>query len=292
MFISFNLEPRTPMFGQITPDGKMILSLAGSLLDETIQVEREKNHDITIRSYQIMPEHLHFRVTFPAGLEKPLYEIGRFVYDIKRWSTTRIQKLGLNINWQKNYHDYLCVSRQINEHVDEYIRLNPLKWALMHSPNPPMKVIEPFCSPFIPENEWWSCVGNTVLLDSNNPLFSVRLSRRLSIASGPSIVSSLLSEIWNGRFIPISTFISPLEQVLQRELIARNIPFVCAVPDPLKTIYRPRVEQIPLFVRNQLLLISKLQDGSSREDVWHGINASIAEIAQLSGGKAIYLTPT
>lgn len=291
MFISFNLDPRIPTFGQITPDGRMLLSSAGQLLETTIQVEMKNNKEITIRSYQIMPEHLHFRVTFPPGLAKPLYSIGRFVYDIKRWSKSRIHQLGLDISWQENYHDYLCVSREINEHVDEYIRLNPLKWALMHTTNPPMKVIEPFKSPFIPLDEWWTCVGNASLLDGSHPLLSVRLSRRLPLTAAPSIISEILADCHRG-FIPISTFISPLEQELFQQLLPRNIPIICAVPDPLKTIYRPRVEQTHLFARNQLLLLSKLQENVSRENAWHALNASIAQMAQISGGKAIYLAPT
>ena len=127
MFISFHLEPRIGVFGQITPDGQMLLSQAGLVLDDIINTERQKHPEIAIRSYRIMPEHLHFRLTFAAGLDKPLYRIGRFVHDIKRLSKTKLAHLGISISWQENYHDFICLSKEINEKVDEYIQLNPMK---------------------------------------------------------------------------------------------------------------------------------------------------------------------
>ena len=288
IFISFHLEPRIPIFGDVMPDGRVVLSKAGEILRQTIQTERITNSDITIRSFQIMPEHLHFRLTFPANLKNPLQSIGRFVYDIKRWSKARIQKLGLNIEWQKNYHDYLCLSKDINEKVDEYIRLNPMKWALMHSPNPPMKVIEPLDSPLLPFGEWWSGVGNADFLNGSHRIMSVQLSRRLPIGASVSIIPQILSECSKG-FILVSTFISPMEKELWRHLCALNYPIVCAVPDQLKTVYRPRVEQTMPFAQRRLLLLSKVLSGDSRERAWHQINYDIARIAENSGGKAIYL---
>ena len=166
IFISFHLEPRNATFGDITPDGRMILSQAGILLDETIQIEQQKHQELNLRTYGIMPEHLHLhlRLTFPPMLPNPLQSIGRFVQEIKRWSKAKLESIGIHINWQKNYHDQLCLSCDVNTRVDEYIALNPMKWALMHSPNPPLKVIEPLCSPLFPPGEWWSGVGNTSLL--------------------------------------------------------------------------------------------------------------------------------
>ena len=66
MFISFHLEPRISVFGQVTPDGQMLLFQAGLILDETINTEQQKHPEIVIRRYRIMPEHLHFRLTFAA----------------------------------------------------------------------------------------------------------------------------------------------------------------------------------------------------------------------------------
>lgn len=291
IFISFHLEPRFAIFGQITTDGKMLLSQEGRILDDTIQIERQKRPELIIRSYVIMPEHLHYRMTFPAGLPKPLYSIGRFVQEIKRWSKAKLERIGVNVNWQQNYHDYLCLSRAINERVDEYISLNPLKWSLMHCSNPPMKVVEPLQSPLLSPYEWWSGVGNIGLLSGNYPLFAVSLSRRLSQLDAQNIVAGIVNECRSG-MIPVSTFISPAEHLLFQCLCNENIPMVCAVPDQLKTIYRPRTEQTTLFAQNKLLLLSHLHnDSSSRNNAWHFLNKDIAQIARASSGKALYFSP-
>ena len=268
----------------------MLLSEAGHILDETIQIEQQKHPELMIRSYVIMPEHLHYRMTFPPGLPKPLCLIGRFVQEIKRWSRAKLERIGIFINWQENYHDYICLSRAINERVDEYIMLNPLKWALMHGANPPMKVIEPLQSPFLSPFEWWSAVGNVSLLNGQHPLLAVSLSRRLSLSDTQSIVAGIVNDCRRG-MIPMSTFISPAEIHLFNCLCSENIPIICAVPDQLKTIYKPRTEQTALFAQNRLLLLSHLQDSSTRNDAWHTLNMDIANIAKLSNGQALYFSP-
>ncbi len=291
IFISFHLEPRYGIFGNITPDGVMNLSPAGLILDDTISIECQKHPELIIRSFVIMPEHLHYRMTFPAGLSKPLYSIGRFVQEIKRWSKAKLEDTGIYINWQKNYHDYLCLSKAINERVDEYIRLNPLKWALMHGLNPPMRVLEPLQSPLLPPFEWWSGVGNAELLSGRYPLLAVSLSRRLSEFDFQTIVYGIMNECRRG-MIPVSTFISPAEIYLYQCLCNENIPMICAVPDQLKTIYKPRTDQTVLFAQNRLLLLSHLQEGSlSRNSVWHALNDDLVQIANASNGKALYFSP-
>lgn len=289
MFISFHLEPRIGVFGQITSDGQMLLSQAGLVLDETINIEQQKHPEITIRSYRIMPEHLHFRLTFAAGLDRPLYRIGRFVYDIKRWSKAKLAHTGISITWQENYHDFICLSRDINEKVDEYIQLNPMKWALMHGTDHPMKVTEPLHSRLLSPGEWWAGVGNEALLQGDYPLLSIRLSRKLDINAACNVIPGIVAECKKG-LIPISTFLSPMEKALFYRLQQENLPIICAVPDELKTIYRPRTEQTLLFAQNRLLLLSHhSKTYNFRYEAWHSINDDIAKMAIASGGRQIYI---
>ena len=292
IFISFHLDPRYGVFGNVTADGQMLLSQAGLILDETIRIEQQKHPEIKLRTYKIMPEHLHLRLTFPPRLPKPLQCIGRFVQEIKRWSKAKLERLGIHINWQKNYHDLLCLSKDVNERVDEYIAQNPMKWVLMHSQNPPMKVVEPLCSPLFIPGEWWSGVGNANLLHCGTPLLAIRLSRRLTYADISSVIPNVLNECQR-RVIPISTFISPAERCLFDILCGQNIPMICAVPDALRTIYRPRTEHTKLFAQNQLMLLSHFQGSNvSRHEAWNRLNYDIARLAQASGGKAIYIKPS
>lgn len=288
-FISFHLLDRSvPVFGDITQDGVMHLSQAGNILRETILHEAERPRPIELKHFGIMPEHLHLRLHLQPCQEQPLKYLGQFVSNIKRWSERKCNEIGISITWQENYHDYLCLSREIIQRVDEYIDLNPQKWALMHSENPPMGVIEPLLSPLLPNNEWWSGVGNIQLLNGTCRLLAIRLSRQIPISSATGIVASLIRECRKG-YVPISTFISPVERILFRQLCNSDIPIIMAVPDQLKSIYRPTVEQTRLFAQGRLMLISHLQEASlTREKCWHNINDDIAKMAYASHGNAIY----
>ena len=289
-FISFHLKKRLPTFGEITPDGKMCLSQAGKILEEVILYEGQRaTSHIDLKRYCIMPEHLHLRLYIQPNTPSPLKALGQFISNVKRWSIKKCAENGISISWQENYHDRLCLTRDVISLVDEYIDLNPMKWALMHSQEPPMKVIEPLESPLLPRHEWWSGVGNANLLNGSRPLLAIRLSRSLAPDDDDIVLLPIIEECRRGA-IPISTFISPLERALFQRLCAFDLPCICAVPDPLKTIYRPRVEQTLLFARQRLLLLSHPQaEALSRESAWHNINDDLAKIAYASNGRAIYL---
>ena len=167
-FISFGLtDRRHPVFGTISSDGIVHLSPAGKILSEVIDYEANRSSEIELKRFQIMPDHLHLRVYIRPNLPKPLKRLGQFISNIKRWSTIKCNEIGIKISWQENYHDRLCMTRDIIQRVDEYIKYNPRKWALMHyGGNPPMKVFEPLYSRLLPPYEWWSGVGNLQLLDA------------------------------------------------------------------------------------------------------------------------------
>ena len=290
VFLSFHLEPRICVLGNVTPDGIMHLSEAGRILEDTVLQENERNKHISVMCYQIMPEHLHLRIYLHPKLNKPIDEMGHFVQNIKRWSAWKIRQLGLAITWQENYHDRICLNREIIDRVDEYIALNPQKWALMHTLNPPMKVIEPISSPLLNPEEWWTGVGNSFLLDGQYPLASIRLSRKLKAQEGTEIIAQLVEKCRTG-LIPISTFISPLEQSLYARLIQEGFAMIRVVPDALKTIYRPSVEETGLFADNRMLLLScQMASLKTREQKWHHLNDSIAQMAERSGGRDFYYT--
>ncbi|MBQ7179124.1 MAG: hypothetical protein IJS08_17040, partial [Victivallales bacterium] len=272
----------------ITPDGVMHLSQAGIILQEAILYEAKRPSPVELKRYCIMPEHLHLRLYLNAGQQQALRHQGQFISNLKFWSAKKCNEIGIKIAWQENYHDYLCLSREIIQRVDEYIDLNSQKWALMHSENPPMGVVEPIYSPLLPTYEWWSGVGNTQLLNGTYRLLAIRLSRQIPISSANGIIAALLNECKKG-YVPISTFISPIERILFKQLGQSDIPIINAVPDQLKSIYRPTVEQNKLFAQGRLLIISHLQEASTaREKCWHNINDDIAKMAYASHGNAIY----
>lgn len=287
-FISFGVSGRPPVFGTVDGD-KVIHSAAGLAACETLRREAERNPDIALHTSVVMPDHVHLRLYVRPGTPDPIKAVGAFVGNLKRWTSWRAKGLGITIEWEPNYYDRLCLSREIIELVDKYIANNPLKWALMHGPNPPLKVIEPLSSPLLPDYEWWTGVGAASWLDGKHRFAAMKLSRSIAAAEIKAVVGRCLNAVKKG-FVPISTFISPAERALQKALAAQGAPMARVVPDALETVYRPKEDEPPQFAAGQLLLLSRVAAASmSRHDAWHGVNDAIADMAVKSGGAALYV---
>ena len=287
MFITFGLVRRRPVFGHVQ-DGKMILSAAGLAAQDVLLREMMRNPDLTVRASVIMPDHVHLRIHIRPGVTGPLKAVGQFVNNFKRWSKWKASQLGIELDWQANYHDRLCLSAEVIDLVDKYIANNPLKWWLMHGPNPPLKVHEPISATRLPDGEWWTGVGNLDLLADDTKLAAFQLSRSIPHAKFPAVIDRCLSAVAKG-YVPASTFISPCERALMDALVAAGAPMVRMVPDPLATVYRPKEDEPPLFAADKLLLLSRVAvTGMSRSMAWHGINDVLAEVA-CANGTAVYV---
>ena len=287
-FLTFGLSPREPLFGSVA-GGKVLPSPLGSAARETLERETRRNPGLVLHRSVIMPDHIHLRLYVRPGELDPIGSAGAFVANVKRWTTWRAKKLGIALSWEPNYYDRLCLSREIIDRVDLYIANNPLKWTLMHGPNPPLKVIEPFSSPLLPETEWWSGVGKGVLLDGSRKLAAIRLSRKIEPEETEAVVARCLTAVEKG-FTPVSTFISPAERALKDALSEHGAPMIRVSPDPLATIYRPKGDEPGQFAEGRLLLLSRVSAADSRYTAWHALNDALAEAALASGGTALYVT--
>jgi len=246
---------------------------------------------ITIRKSVIMPNHVHMRFTWPAGHADALDNIGRFVGRFKQLSQYHIAGHGPHI-WQDGYHDILCVSERCNRTVDAYIANNPLKWWLMYCDRSLMHVIEPF---FLPEgvggDDLWRAVGNFDLLSSPR-LVSLRISRKVPDGKLGEVVDVCVRGAVEKGYVYVSTFFSPGERRVFSSLAALDGP---AMIRPLSTYvdlaYRPHGDEPLLFAKKRLLLLSRMPDPAAepRRDELLGLNATAAELARLSSGKAIYI---
>ena len=290
MFITMVLAERRPLFGQVVHD-KVVLSPAGEILAEQIRRVITEFPAIHVCSDQIMPDHYHVRLWFAPGIPEPLKEIGNFVGRIKQYSQFYIQQdghCGTGL-WEKGYHDHICLSAFIDSQVDKYIKNNPLKWHLMYGGGC-VRVQEPMFSERLPADEWWSGVGATSLMDEGQKLCAVQLSRRIKEHDYNQVLARLLTATEKG-YVFAGTFISPLEQRLYSELVARNLPVVRAVPDPLAMVYRPKGDEPQQFDGGKLLLLSRQVAADSRYDAWHGINAALGEMARQAGDD-LYVRPS
>ena len=288
MFLTFALEPRRPLLGQVE-GAEVVLSPAGEAVWAELRRESARRPGIVLRTAVVMPDHVHVRVQILPNLDDPLKALGRFVYNVKCRSQRAARRRGIEIAWQRNYHDRILCSAEIIDVVDQYIANNPLKWSLMHGASPPLRVHEPLESPLLPEDEWWTGVGETALLAPGRKLAAVRLSRSLQETDFTDVAARLHGAAEKG-FVLAGTWISPCEQTVFAELAAAGFPLVRAVQDPLSTIYRPKGDEPGLFAAGRYLLLSRVSaPGAGRGAAWHGINDALAALARNSGGAAVYV---
>ena len=290
IFITATLAKRRPLFGRVVHD-HVELSDAGDILAAQIARVKGEFPCLKVRALVIMPDHLHIRLAFPPGLASPVADIGNFIGRIKQYSQHYIKAAGLCSPglWLAGYHDHLCLSRFINEHVDKYIANNPLKWHLMHGSGC-LRVEEPLISPALPADEWWSGVGNRALLDESAKICSVQLSRRVRPGDYEPVLVRLMAGAEKG-YVFAGTFISPLERLFLDRLVAAGQPVIRAVPDPLAMVYRPKGDEPALFDQGRLLLLSRQVAAEDRYTAWHGINAALGDMALAKGGSALYVRP-
>ena len=289
LFLTISLARRFPAFGRVEGD-RVALSPVGEALAETFRTELARHSRLAVRSSVIMPDHVHFRITIAPGTHQPLIDLGRLIANVKRWSKWKAAKLGVEIEWQQGAHDRICASREINETVDLYIANNARKWSLMHGPNPPLAVIEPFDSPRLPETEWWTAVGEAALFGEDRHVAALRLSRRLATQDHAAVVRRCLDAARRG-WVLASTFISPCEQALFKALGEAGLPAVKAVPDALASVYRPKGAETAAFAERRLFLLSRVAAPAlSRQDAWHGINDALGLAAKLHG-RSFHVVP-
>lgn len=287
VFTSFHLEPRLPLFGRVA-DGEMRYSAVGEIAKRVILKEGGRTPDAQLKNWVVMPDHIHLRIYLRPGQGEPLKKLGRFVYNVKAWTRNLAKReLGVELLWQKNYHDWLCLSREMIETVDKYIENNPLKRWLMHGNPPPLKVVEPISSNSLPGGEWWSGAGNVSLLDGK--LAAVRLSRSILPSDFGAVTARLLDAADKGYTLS-GTWISPCERAVWSELIRRDAKIIRASQDPLAMVYRPKGDEPGMFAKGRYLVLSRSCAGySGRGAAWHGINDALNAIAVAGGGVGAYV---
>jgi len=290
MFLSFHLEPRVPVFGRVVGD-RMEYSDIGMIARRVLARERDRTPDVQLKRSIIMPEHVHLRLYLRPGQENALVSMGRFVYNFKAWTRNNAKKeLGVELRWQKNYHDRICPSREIIDLADKYIDNNPRKWSLMHGNPPPLKVVEPLTAECLPGDEWWTGVGRVDWLeDAGMKIAAVRLSRSIPAELHPQVVARLLAAAEKGCVLA-GTWISPCERIVFQELVRRGLPVIRGSQDLLEMVYRPKNDEPRLFAEKRYLVLSRvLADGTARGVGWHGINEALAAIGQ-KRGTSVYVT--
>ena len=307
LFITISTSPRRPIFGQVV-GGEMKLSPLGEEALFSLESMPRYNQGLLLFERVVMPDHIHFNCHIEAGLKEPLKFLGnavrRFKNHISKVARAQLATSGLPLLrghctpespscaraiWQQGYHDRLLPSEPIMKATERYIAYNPAKWELMKNRPAALRIKEPLDSPRLDPSEYWKGVGNTALLEENNKIVSLRISRKLSESQLKEAEKRVKSAIEQG-FTILSGFISPGEKMV-RDICCynKNAKFIRILPSMMPLAYKPESAYVETFLENRYLEIAK-----GNEEVAFGraacldLNEEIVKIATAGEGLAVY----
>ena len=292
MFVTTTLADRSQrLFGRVDHD-RVVRSPEGeSTLADLKAAESRFKGFITLRAFELMPDHCHLRFTWPEGNPNALADIGNFVGRFKQLSQWHIAGHDKSI-WQPGYHDLICPSERCNRTVDAYIANNALKWWLMHVDRSLMHVIEPFfLGAGVDGDDLWRAVGNFDLIGSPR-LVSLRISQKVPESELKKVVDICVRGAMEKNYVYVSTFFSPGERAVFKALSALpEVPMVRLIATFMDLAYRPHGVEPLLFAQKRLLVLSRMPEPGVEPHRGElvGLNFIAAALAHAAGGKAVYV---
>ena len=287
LFISIATQPRMACFGMVK-DAKVVLSAFGELVLNALEAIPCYNPHITLFGHVLMPDHVHMRVYLPSGLDEPLKILGDGIRRFKSYTTYLArQMMHIPSLWQQGYHDILCLNRRFIESVERYIAYNPLKYELLHNQSQVYHIIEPLMSERLDPADYWKGLGNPSLLSANNPIASVRVSRK--VMSFQNILNHI-SQLTLEGFTILSGFISPGELAVREMLVSLpRANFIHMLPGSMSCQYKPYSLLLPPLHEGRLLEIAR---GNAPEELNRGdcleLNQEMVNIAKAGMGMCLY----
>ena len=324
LFITLVTEPRQPAFGAIV-DGKLELTPLGEETLRSLEALPFYNSGLSLFGRVVMPDHLHFNCHIVAGVDEPLKFLGNAVRRLKNhiskvareggpsiarpsgvvgsavvqmargdgWAASRDGQTAFGLTakfgWRKGYHDHLLPSDQKIASTERYIAYNVAKWELMKNRPEALRIVEPLDSLRLDRTDYWKGVGNVALLEEENKIVSLRISRQVKGRQLEEALKRMETAIDKG-FTILSGFVSPGEKLV-RDLCCRNknAKFIRILPSMMPLNYKPESVYVEAFLENRYLEIAK-----GNEEVEFGraacleYNEEIVKIAMAGEGLAVY----
>lgn len=140
-FVTICTHLRKPYFGNINND-KMHFSPIGQIVDQEWVKTGSLRESVELNEYVIMPNHVHGIIFLKSFVGTPRWgvqmsknkgtdSLGLIIGQFKSACTRRIRaEFRSDFAWQARYYDHVIRDQIDLQRIREYIRDNPLKWAL------------------------------------------------------------------------------------------------------------------------------------------------------------------
>ena len=159
-FVTICTHNRASLFGKVV-DQQMQLSYIGRIAASELQILPSHYDNVTVDDSVVMPNHLHaiiaidgehcysptarMKLPFPntpcAFAPPKAGSLSAIIRSFKAGVTRRVNESAMEqVIWQTRFHDHLLRGDKAIEAVREYIRNNPVNWAVdtenpRHSPS-------------------------------------------------------------------------------------------------------------------------------------------------------------
>ncbi len=133
--ITICTKNRQRFFGEMR-NGQLVLSEMGRIAQESILSIPEYSPNTRIRGQVVMPDHVHFIISFRrivstddsgSGAFHPQKgTLGSVIRGYKSGVTSRIRKIKTSFEWQTRYHDQILSTENAIQEAYRYIKENPM----------------------------------------------------------------------------------------------------------------------------------------------------------------------
>ena len=290
LFITVTTCPRRALFGSVK-NAAVELTPLGVAVAESIEAIPRFNPAVSLFEWVVMPDHIHFNIHLTSGLAEPLQTLGAAIRKFKTYTTAMArQMLGIGAIWQQGYHDYLLLSESFIASTGRYIRYNPLKHELRYNQPEFLRIHEPVASTRFDPCDYWKAIGELSLLDQENKILSLRVSRR--VADHDRVVKRMIDAA-NAGYTILSGFISPGEIAVRDALLPMaNAKLIHILPNQIAHTHKPDSRFLKPIRERRLLEI-----GRGNEEVEFArsacldLNDEIVKIANAGEGLSVYWLP-
>ena len=126
-FVTLCTMNRSCILGDVTNEGRMVLSPIGETAAETLSEIPNHSQAVRLYDYVVMPNHVHMLLGMETGGIYPAPTMTDIRLVIGMYKAAVSRKLGFSI-WQRSFHDHVVRSYDDFKRISEYIRRNPEKW--------------------------------------------------------------------------------------------------------------------------------------------------------------------
>jgi putative transposase len=125
-FVTICIQNRECLLGVIS-QGIFSASDSGKIVQRALKALQQNHPEITIESWIVMPNHVHFILEIYQQSNVALGELVRqFKYDTTKQINKSRNSPGIKV-WQRNYYEHIIRTDRAYQIIKNYIHQNPIR---------------------------------------------------------------------------------------------------------------------------------------------------------------------